>query len=264
MTGSLQWTVIVSTYFTNTYITLHHITLHSITLHYTTLYYTTLHDMTWHDMTWHDMTLHYITLHYIHIYIHIHVIPYNKTYTSYNYITRPFVHPYCPTAIIFQLVLGAEYPWDPKEVDAEQHSLDAMHGGYRIHPWWCIGCHLSMISCFFFPVTFLFLLGINGFWLKGIYQVWEWTKASIAIMCKIHNMHHHWTVRNLRNFATCASLKCKPITLSLTQFCLWLLIVALFKGMRWEKNHPRITSSNTPPAALIFKPRFCMICGKVT
>ena len=54
-------------------------------------------------------------------------------YTSYNYITRPFVHPYCPTAIIFQPVLGAEYPWDPKEVDAEQHSLDAMHGGYRIH-----------------------------------------------------------------------------------------------------------------------------------
>ena len=215
--------------------------------------------MTWHYITLHYITLHYITLHYINTYMSYHTI--KCIYTPYNYITRPFVHPYCPTAIIFKLVLGAEYPWDPKEVDAEQHSLDAMHGGYRIHRWWCIGCHLSMI---FFLVKFLFLLGINGVWLKGIYQVWEWTKASTAIMCKFHNMHHHWTVRNLRTFATCASVKCKPITLSLAQFCLWLLIVVLFKGMRWEKKHPRITSSNTPPAALIFKPRCCMICGKVT
>ena len=47
MTGSFQWTVIVSTYFTNTYIhtyiTLHYITLHYITLHYITLHYITLH-----------------------------------------------------------------------------------------------------------------------------------------------------------------------------------------------------------------------------
>ena len=224
MSGSLQWTVMDCHSLDILYQYIHYITLHYIPLHYTTLiklHYMTLHYITLHYITLHYTTLHYITLHYIALhcialhYIALHCITLHcialHTYMSYHTIKRihhitiylrPVVHPYCPTAIIFQLVLGAEYPWDPKEVDAEQHSLDAMHGGYRIHRWWCIGCHLSMI---FFLVKFMFLLGINGFWLKGIYQVWEWTKASTAIMCKFHNMHHHWTVRNLRRFATCAS-----------------------------------------------------------
>ena len=62
MTGSFQWTVIVSTYFTNTYI------------HYTTLHYTTLHYITLHYITLHYTTLHYTTLHYIHTYMSYHTI----------------------------------------------------------------------------------------------------------------------------------------------------------------------------------------------